>query len=217
MLQRQAPTVAHSVPRPWRLHRLGGVLWAVAGAAAAGNVAPTAAASGAAGAATRSHTAQSAAALPAPPAGVSAQDLAARLSAADCKPLGLDPAPVVALQQILHPLGLGVRILGCPAAPAPLNQRVLAITAVVLDGDKAIGTVRGALGDGEEVDMGSDYRPQPWPDRQQAADRASLDDEEVSPDVRFNRRWLRSVMASQGYASVTGPWWAFIPVQPRRR
>ncbi|MEG3002624.1 MAG: M15 family metallopeptidase [Comamonas sp.] len=151
------------------------------------------------------------------PAIQSPADMAARLAAADCKVLRLDPAPLAALQQILHPLGLAVRILGCPEAPAPLNQRVLAVTAVVLDGDKAMDTVRGALGDGEPVDMGSDYHPSPWPSRQRSADLETLDDSEVSPDVQFNRRWLRSVMASQGYASVTGPWWAFIPVQQRRR
>lgn len=144
-------------------------------------------------------------------------DIAARLAAADCKGLNLEAAPLVALQQILQPLGLGVRILGCPQAPAPLNQRVLALTAVVVDGDKATDTVRGALGDGEWVDMGGDYHPQPWPDRSRVADREVLDDGEVSPDVQFNRRWLRSVMASQGFASVTGPWWAFIPVKSHPR
>ena len=144
-------------------------------------------------------------------------DIAARLAAADCKSLRLDPASLAALQQTLHPLGLAIRVLGCPEAPTPLGQRVLAVTAVVLDGDKAMDTVRGALGDGEPVDMGSDYHPSPWPSRQRAADLEVLDDNEVSPDVQFNRRWLRSVMASQGYASVTGPWWAFIPVQQRRR
>lgn len=144
-------------------------------------------------------------------------EIAARLAAADCKGLRLEAASLTALQQILHPLGLAIRILGCPLAPAPLNQRVLAVTAVVLDGDKAMDTVRGALGDGELVDMGSGYRPSPWPSHQRPADLETLDDSEVSPDVQFNRRWLRSVMASQGYASVTGPWWAFIPVQQRRR
>lgn len=146
-----------------------------------------------------------------------AADIAARVAAADCKSLRLDASSLAALQQTLHPLGLAIRVLGCPEAPAPLNQRVLAVTAVVLDGDKAKDTVRGALGDGAPVDMGSDYHPSPWPSRQRAADLEALDDSEVSPDVQFNRRWLRSVMASQGYASVTGPWWAFIPVHPRRR
>lgn len=144
-------------------------------------------------------------------------DIAGRLSQADCKGLQLESAGLVALQQILHPLGLSIQILGCPEAPAPVNQRVLALTAVVLDGDKAIQTVRGALGDGEQVDMGSDYRGRPWPSRRKPADIDTLDDSEVSPDVQFNRRWLRSVMASQGYASVTGPWWAFIPVPTRKR
>lgn len=144
-------------------------------------------------------------------------DIAERLNQSDCKGLHLDSAGLVALQQILHPLGLGIQILGCPEAPAPVNQRVLALTAVVLDGDKAVHTVRGALGDGEPVDMGSDYQGAPWPSRSNSADLDMLDDSEVSPDVQFNRRWLRSVMASQGYASVTGPWWAFIPVHARKR
>jgi hypothetical protein len=110
-------------------------------------------------------------------------EIAARLAAADCKGLRLEAASLTALQQILHPLGLAIRILGCPLAPAPLNQRVLAVTAVVLDGDKAMDTVRGALGDGELVDMGSGYRPSPWPSHQRPADLETLDDSEVSPDV----------------------------------
>jgi len=144
-----------------------------------------------------------------------AQEMTERLAAPDCQSLRLDMAPLQALQQLLHPLGLGIRVLGCPMAPAPLQQRVLAVTAMVLNGGKAVDTVRGALGDGEPVDMGSDYRPSPWPVQGDAAQAQAADDAEVSPDVQFNRRWLRSVMASQGYASVTGPWWAFIRVPPR--
>lgn len=145
------------------------------------------------------------------------QEMGARLAAPDCQSMRLDTASLLALQQLLHPLGLGMRVLGCPMAPAPLQQRVLAVTAVVLDGEKATDTVRGALGDGEPVDMGSEYRPSPWPVRGNAAETQAQDDAEVSPDVMFNRRWLRSVMASQGYASVTGPWWAFIRVPSRKK
>lgn len=203
--------------RRWRAWSLAWIWLGVAQLAWAGNAAPVSRA-GAAKPAAR------AAAAPASAVPVAASvpiqgpaEIAARLAAADCKGLRLEAASLTALQQILHPLGLAIRILGCPQAPAPLNQRVLAVTAVVLDGEKAMDTVRGALGDGELVDMGSDYHPSPWPSRHRAADLETLDDSEVSPDVQFNRRWLRSVMASQGYASVTGPWWAFIPVQQRRR
>lgn len=138
------------------------------------------------------------------------QEMGARLAAPECQSLRLDTTSLLALQQLLQPLGLGIRVLGCPMAPPPLPQRVLAVTAVVLDGAKAVDTVRGALGDGEPVDMGSEYRPTPWPVQGNAAQAQAQDDAEVSPDVLFNRRWLRSVMASQGYASVTGPWWAFV-------
>lgn len=201
----------------WRAWSLAWIWLGAAQLAWAGNAAPPPGA-GAAKPAARAAAAP-ASAVPAAAATPiqGPAEIAARLAAADCKALRLDTASLTALQQILHPLGLAIRILGCPQAPAPLNQRVLAVTAVVLDGDKAMDTVRGALGDGELVDMGSDYRPSPWPSRQRAADLETLDDNEVSPDVQFNRRWLRSVMASQGYASVTGPWWAFIPVQQRRR
>ena len=139
------------------------------------------------------------------------QQITARLAAPDCKGLLAQPAMLVALQQLLRPQGLGIRVLGCPQAPAPWSRRVLAVTAVVLDGDKAQDTVRGALADGEEVDMGGDYRPTPWPQPGHPGADEVLDDEAVSPDVQFNRRWLRSVLASQGFASLNGPWWAFIP------
>lgn len=154
---------------------------------------------------------------PRAPAGASPQDISTRLAAADCKTLHLDAASLTALQQLLQPLGLALRVLGCPHAPAPLNQRVLAVTAVVLDGGKATDTVRGALGDGEPVDMGGSYKPEAWHARSDRGSAEVWDDSAVSPDVQFNRRWLRNAMASQGYASVTGPWWAFIPVHKRKR
>lgn len=139
------------------------------------------------------------------------QQITNRLAAPDCKGLLAQPAALVALQQLLRPQGLSIRVLGCPQAPAPWSRRVLAVTAVVLDGDKAQDTVRGALADGEEVDMGGDYRPTPWPQPGRAETDEVLSDEVVSPDVQFNRRWLRSVLASQGFASLNGPWWGFVP------
>lgn len=151
-----------------------------------------------------------------PSASALQQQLSARLATADCKTMP-QAAALLPLQQLLHPQGLGIVVLGCPAAPAPWNQRVLAVTAVVLDGGKAQNTVRGALADGERVDMGSDYRPAPWPQPGQAGSSEVLGDDTVSPDVQFNRRWLRSVMASQGFAAVNGPWWAFIPMPQRKR
>lgn len=152
-------------------------------------------------------------AQPMPSVMVLQQQISTRLAAPDCKGLLPQPAALVALQQLLRPQGLGIRVLGCPMAPAPWSQRVLAVTAVVLDGDKALNTVRGALADGELVDMGSDYRPVPWPQPGQQGAGEVLGDDAVSPDVQFNRRWLRSVLASQGFAHVNGPWWAFVPMR----
>lgn len=160
--------------------------------------------------------AHAAAPVAVPSAAALQQQLSTRLAASDCKSLP-QAAALLPLQQLLYPQGLGVVVLGCPEAPAPWSQRVLAVTVVVLDGNKAQDTVRGALADGEWVDMGSGYRPTPWPHAGQPGSREVLGDETVSPDVQFNRRWLRSVMASQGFAAVNGPWWAFIPMPQAKR
>ena len=143
------------------------------------------------------------------------QEMHAQLAGGTCKALRIDESALHAVQHILKPMGLALQVLGCPEAPAPFNHHVLAVTAVVIDGDKAMGVVRGALGDGEPVDMGSEYLPQPWPQPGLKSGASALDDADISPDVQFNRRWLRQVMASQGFASLVGPWWAFQPVPQR--
>ena len=136
----------------------------------------------------------------------------AKLAQDDCKALRIDESSLHAAQHILKPMGLALQVLGCPEAPAPFHHHVLAVTAVVIDGDKAMNVVRGALGDGEPVDMGSGYTPVPWPGKGVQPGASALDDADISPDVQFNRRWLRQVMASQGFASLVGPWWAFQPM-----
>ncbi|WP_370681360.1 hypothetical protein [Comamonas sp. GB3 AK4-5] len=183
----------------------------VAGGAAAGTPQPHAAPQPAS---VRSVPVVAEPAPPMPSVTALQQQITNRLAAPDCKGLLPQPAALVALQQLLRPQGLGIRVLGCPMAPAPWSRRVLAVTAVVLDGDKAQDTVRGALADGEEVDMGGDYRPTPWPQRGHPDADEVLDDDAVSPDVQFNRRWLRSVLASQGFVALKGPWWGFMESRP---
>lgn len=198
-----------SARRKARLRLAAGLCWGsalAAGAATAGNSHDISASAPLASMSAAAEVAQ-----PMPSVTALQQQIANRLAAPDCKGLLAQPAALVALQQLLRPQGLSIRVLGCPQAPAPWNQRVLAVTAVVLDGDKAQDTVRGALADGEEVDMGGDYRPTPWPQPGRAETDEVLSDESVSPDVQFNRRWLRSVLASQGFASLNGPWWGFVP------
>ncbi|MNR22690.1 D-alanyl-D-alanine dipeptidase [compost metagenome] len=82
------------------------------------------------------------------------------------------------------------------------GPQVIAVTVIVLDGDRATHTVRGPLADGEAVDMGSAAA---------ATAQKPAGDETLSPDVQHNRAWLRAAMAAQGFKPVAGWWWAFVP------
>jgi len=75
------------------------------------------------------------------------------------------------------------------------------VEVTVVDGLKASKVVRGPLADGHEVDMGT---PAGVP---LAA--ASLDAGGFSPDVQFNRQWLRTLMAQHRFSNLPDAWWHF--------
>lgn len=71
----------------------------------------------------------------------------------------------------------------------------------VVDGMKASKVVRGPLADGHEVDMGTPAGL--------AVAGAPADAGGFSPDVQFNRQWLRSVMAQHRFNNLPDAWWHF--------
>lgn len=83
----------------------------------------------------------------------------------------------------------------------------------VVDGFKASKVVRGPLADGHDVDMGTPAGVH----LSGAAPRAHG----FSPDVQYNREWLRSVMARHRFESLPDAWWHFAqrhdagPAQPQ--
>lgn len=72
----------------------------------------------------------------------------------------------------------------------------------VVDGTRAGRAVRGPLADGHEVDMGT---PAGVPVAQAQAQAASG----FSPDVHYNRQWLRALMARHQFDNVPRAWWLF--------
>jgi len=72
----------------------------------------------------------------------------------------------------------------------------------VVDGTRAARAVRGPLADGHEVDMGT---PAGTPAAQAQAQPASV----FSPDVQYNRQWLRAMMARHQFDNVPRAWWLF--------
>lgn len=72
----------------------------------------------------------------------------------------------------------------------------------VVDGTRAARAVRGPLADGHEVDMGT---PAGIPAAQAQSQAASG----LSPDVQYNRQWLRALMARHQFDNVPRAWWLF--------
>lgn len=105
----------------------------------------------------------------------------------------------------LHSQGMHLVLQGCPfvrVAEAQMAQ-VLDIRVEVLDSEIAARYVRGPLADGEPVDMGDVHLGEPEPE------------DDISPDVAFNRQWLAAVMQRYGWRVVPGQWWAFVPAASR--
>lgn len=75
------------------------------------------------------------------------------------------------------------------------------VTLVVVDGLRAYKVVRGPLADGHEVDMGSPF---------DMFDVSShTDNPDLPPDVQHNRRWLRALLAQQGFRNLPEEWWHY--------
>ena len=75
------------------------------------------------------------------------------------------------------------------------------MTLVVSDARRASKKVRGPLGNGLEVDMGT---PFDMFDAQSHTENA-----DQSPDVQHNRRWLRALMERNGWRNLPEEWWHF--------
>lgn len=75
------------------------------------------------------------------------------------------------------------------------------LTVLVVDGARASRSVRGPLADGQEVDMGTPF--------DLFDERSHTDNAEQSPDVQYNRRWLRSLMQRHGWRNLPEEWWHF--------
>lgn len=75
----------------------------------------------------------------------------------------------------------------------------------VIDGFKASKVVRGPLADGEPVDMGTPAGL--------VMQGANLGASGFSPDVVYNRQWLRKVMAQHRFDNLSQGWWLFAQTQ----
>lgn len=138
-----------------------------------------------------------------------------------CRDMASEQARLQAVQSALARQGLALRVLDCPqltqaAGDRQASAQVIAVTVMVVDGERAAAVVRGPLADGEAVDMGSAVPvPAATPKQAQAvsAHPTALEPsaDALSPDVVHNRAWLRAAMAAQGFKPVAGCWWAFLP------
>jgi D-alanyl-D-alanine dipeptidase len=132
---------------------------------------------------------------------------------ADCGAYVARPAVQRSLQLVrarLHAQGLQLVLQGCPFVRTGMGQmqQVLDVRVRVIDSDVAAAFVRGPLADGEEVDMGDVRLSLPAFAHGVQAQEVQ---EDVSPDVSDNRKWLAQLMKTQGWSSVAEHWWAFVP------
>jgi D-alanyl-D-alanine dipeptidase len=122
----------------------------------------------------------------------------------------------------LQAQGMKLVTQGCPFVRTGVGnmQQVLDVRVQVTDSDAAAHFVRGPLADGEEVDMGAVHLGMPGQVHQvhevdQVQELGAAQQEEVSPDVLFNRQWLAGVMKARGLQTVQDHWWAFVPAATR--
>lgn len=144
-------------------------------------------------------------------------EIATLLSQSECRRLAGQRAQLQAVQDTLARQGMALRVLGCPqlasGAKGAAARQVLAVAVLVVDGERAAQTVRGPLADGQLLDMGSAV-PQAATGLAQRVSSASLaqpPEDALSPDVLYNRAWLRALMGRQGLRAVPDTWWAFAP------
>lgn len=124
------------------------------------------------------------------------------------------PDPAVAdrleqLQRELEPLGLEPRLQGCVSLAAPETRPALVLDAWVTDGRKAMAVVRGPLADGEALDLGLEAGQQKA--GLQKVGLRPMPDDQVSPDVQFNRRWWQGRLGAYGLQAVPGQVRTFVP------
>lgn len=118
------------------------------------------------------------------------------------------------LQRELEPLGLEPRLEGCVSLAGPEPRLALVLDAWVTDGRKAMAVVRGPLADGEALDLGLEAGLQTAGLQKPGLQKVGLrpmPDDQVSPDVQFNRRWWQGRLGAYGLQAVPGQVRAFVP------
>jgi hypothetical protein len=123
------------------------------------------------------------------------------------------------LQRELEPLGLEPRLQGCVSQAGSEPGPALVLDAWVTDGRKAMAVVRGPLADGEALDLGLEAGPQTAGLQAAGQPKAGLQkvglrpmpDDQVSPDVQFNRRWWQGRLGAYGLQAVPGQVRTFVP------
>ncbi len=132
---------------------------------------------------------------------VPASEMSGRTQAGATQPLCTDAAAAhAALQPVLRQLraqGMEMRA-SCHAAT---GAWVVQVQVRVVNGFQASKVVRGPLADGHDVDMGT-------PAGVELAG-APVDATGFSPDVQFNRQWLRSLMAQHHFNNLPDAWWRY--------
>lgn len=129
------------------------------------------------------------------------------------------PDPAVAdrleqLQRELEPLGLEPRLQGCVSLAGSEPGPALVLDAWVTDGRKAMAVVRGPLADGEALDLGLEawlHAAGPQKAGLQKVGLRPMPDDQVSPDVQFNRRWWQGRLGAYGLQAVPGQVRTFVP------
>lgn len=113
------------------------------------------------------------------------------------------------LQRELEPLGLEPRLQGCVSLAGSEPGPALVLDAWVTDGRKAMAVVRGPLADGEALDLGLEAGLQKA--GLQKVGLRPMPDDQVSPDVQFNRRWWQGRLGAYGLQAVPGQVRTFVP------
>jgi D-alanyl-D-alanine dipeptidase len=139
------------------------------------------------------HGAQAAVSAPAQPAAAEAALSASRDGG--CRETPSARVAVEALAQELRGQGMAFRAT-CQDASAGWVVQVK-----VVDGFKASKVVRGPLADGHDVDMGTPAGVR--------LSGAAPHAQGFSPDVQYNREWLRGVMARHRFEAMPDAWWHF--------
>ena len=123
--------------------------------------------------------------------------IVAQAPAPGCHDTAATRSALQGIAQELQAQGLGF----AATCQAGQNRSAWVVQVRVLDGVKASTVVRGPLADGHDVDMGT-------PAGVELAG-APVDATGFSPDVQFNRQWLRSLMAQHHFNNLPDAWWRY--------